>query len=309
MNETTEFTPFPGSHRLADMGRRVPRAVWPFIVLATAQILLLPGPGILGGVGGYLDMRIVAILVIPTLLPVAVLIGRPDAWNSARLIMIGAILWGSVGALVQVFGLGQFRFAPDNGADTALDFSLRVATRLVSMIAISAPAFVVFGLRRRRRTETSWPMALVAVAVLVTAALCVYDANQALQSQSLEHNLGYYIDSSLRDQLDVLAQAMAPLGLLALGALAWSTLSAFRANEAPRLFWFAVSTGSTLVLAAALYSQLQSLMPTDLLSVIWSPIYQVQLLAILAGLVLLLIGFGLGLPESDEDLLGNVIPE
>ena len=309
MNESTEFSPLAGSHRLADPARRVPRAVWPFIVLAGAQILLLTGPGILGGGGGYLDLQIAAILVMPTLLPVAVLIGRPDAWNSARLIMIGAILWGSVGALVQVFWLGQYRFAADYGADTALDFSLRVATRLVSLIAISAPAFIVFDLRGRRRTETSWPRALVAVAVLVTAALCFYDANQAIQAQSLEGNFGYYIDISLRDQLDVLAQAMAPLGLLALGALAWSTLSAFRANEAPRSFWFAVSTGSTLLLAAALYSQLQSLMPTDLLSVIWSATYQVQLVAILAGLLLLLIGFGLGLPGSDEDLLGEVFPD
>src|SRR5664279_3649705 len=121
MNETTEFTPFPGAHKLADLGRRVPRAVWPFIVLAAAQILFLTVPG----GGGYLDMRIVAILVIPTLLPVAVLVGRPDAWNSARLIMIGAILWGSAGALVQVFGLGQFRFAPDNGSDTVSYTHLR----------------------------------------------------------------------------------------------------------------------------------------------------------------------------------------
>ena len=308
MNETTEFSPFPGSHRLADLARRVPRAVWPFIVLAAAQILLLTGPGILGGGGGYLDLRIVAILVIPTLLPVAVIIGRRDAWNSARVIMIGAILWGSVGALVQVFGLGQFRFAPITEPTRLWTSASGSPTRLASLIANSAPALIAFGLRRRRRTETSWPRALVAVAVLVTAALCVYDANQALQSQSLEHNLGYYIDISLRDQLDVLAQAMAPLGLLALGALAWSTLSAFRANETPRPFWFAVSTGSTLVLAAALYSQWQSLMPTVLLSVIWSATYQVQILAILAGLVLLLIGFGVGLPDSDEDLLGRGNP-
>ncbi len=102
MNETAEFSLFPGSHRLADLAHRVPRAVWPFVVLAAAQIVLLGGPGIVGGGGGYLDLRIIAILVIPTLLPVAVSIGRRDAWNSARLIMIGAILWGSVGALVQV---------------------------------------------------------------------------------------------------------------------------------------------------------------------------------------------------------------
>jgi hypothetical protein len=48
---------------------------------------------------------------------------------------------------------------------------------------------------------------------------------------------------------------------------------------------------------------------TDLVSVLWSATYDLSAVAILAGLVLLLIGFGLGLPDSDEDLLGNVLPD
>ena len=315
MSEIAEFSLFPGSHRLADLARRVPRPAWPFIVLAAAQILLLAGPGILGGGGGYLDPRIIAVLVIPSLLPVAVLVGRRDAWNSARMIMTGAILWGSVGALVQVLELGQQRFAADPGADTALDFILRVAVRLASLIAIAAPALIVFGLRRRRRTETSWPKALVAVAVLVTAALCVYDANQALQWQSLEHNFGYYIDISWRDRLDVLAQAMAPLGLLALGALAWSTISAVRAQETPRRFWLAIGVGSTLLFAASLYSSvigpIMGSGPIDspAVSSLLNAAFELDILTVLAGLVLLLVGLGLGLPESDEEVLGEVLPD
>ncbi len=315
MNETAEFSLFPGSHRMADLARRVPRAVWPFAVLAAAQILLLAGPGILGGDGGHLDLQIVAILVIPTLLPVAVLMGRGDAWNSARLIMIGAILWGSVGALVQVIGLGQQRLAADPGTDTALDFILHVAARLASLIAIAAPALVMLGLRTRRKTETSWPKTLVAVAVLVTAALCVYDANQALDSQALQHNFGYYVDISLRDQLDVLAQALAPLGLLALGALAWSTMSAVRAQETPRRFWLAIGAGSTLLFATSLYPSIidpiimSGPVNSALVASLLSATFEVQRLAALAGLVLLLVGFGLGLPDSNEDILGEVLPE
>jgi hypothetical protein len=38
-------------------------------------------------------------------------------------------------------------------------------------------------------------------------------------------------------------------------------------------------------------------------------IAEVRILAVLAGFVLLLIGFGLGLPDSDEELLGDVLPE
>ena len=315
MNETAEFSLFPGSHKLADLVRRVPRAAWPFLVLAVAQTLILAGPGIMGGGGGYLDLRIIAILVIPTLLPVAVIIGRRDAWKSARVIMIGAIVWGSVEALVSIVAVPQQRFAADPGTDTALDFGLRVAARLASLIAIAAPALIMLGLRLRRKTETTWPKALVAVAIVGTAALCAYDANNAMEWQRLEHNFGYYIDTSLRDQLDVLVQAMAPLGLLALGTLAWSTFSAVRANEAPRRFWLAIGAGSSVLFATSLYSSIigpivgSGPFDSPVVASLLSAAFEIQSVAILAGLVLLLVGFGLGLPDSDEDALGEVLPD
>src|SRR5664280_1308972 len=59
MNETTDFSLFPGSHRLADLARHVPRVVWPFIVLAAVQTILFVGMA-------YLDFRNIAIWVIPT---------------------------------------------------------------------------------------------------------------------------------------------------------------------------------------------------------------------------------------------------
>jgi hypothetical protein len=308
MNETTDFSLFPGSHRLADLARRVPRVAWPFIGLAALQTILFVALG-------YLDFRNIAIWVIPPLFPVAVLIGRRDAWESARVIMIGAILWGSVAALVQVLGLGQQRFAADPGPDTALNFILRVAVRLASLIAIAAPALVLLGLRTRRRTETTWPKALVAVAIVVTAGLCVYDANQAIQWQQPWHNFGYYIDISLRDQLDVLAQGLEPLRLLALGALAWSTMSAVRAQEAPRRFWLAIGAGSTVLFAASLYSTVMGPImesgPIDspVVASLLNVTFELDRLALLVGLALLLIAFGLGLPNSDEDALGDVLPD
>jgi hypothetical protein len=308
MNETTDFSLLPGSHRLAELARRVPRAAWPFIVLAALQAVLFVGLS-------YLDFRNIAIWVIPTLLPVAVIIGRRDAWESARVIMIGAILWGSVAALVQVLGLGQQRFAADPGTDTALNFILPVAVQLASLIAIAAPALVLLGLRTRRRTETTWPKALVAVAIVVTAGLCVYDANQAIQWQQPWHNFGYNIDISLRDQLDVLAQGLEPLRLLALGALAWSTMSAVRAQEAPRRFWLAIGAGSTVLFAASLYSTVMGPImesgPIDspLVASLLIVTFELDRLAWLVGLALLLIAFGLGLPNSDEDALGDVLPD
>ena len=309
MNETTDFSLFPGSHRLADLARHVPRVVWPFIVLAAVQTILFVGMA-------YLDFRNIAIWVIPTLLPVAVIIGRRDAWNSARVIMIGAILWGSVGALAQVLALGQYRFAPESGPGTPVGPSLLDLAPLASIISIAGPALVAQGLYRRRKTETTWPPALIAAAVFVTAALCVLAAKAAIDSyQAWE---AYRVDSGTSpfgSPLSILAAALGPLNLLATGALAWSTLSAFRANEAPRRFWLAVCAGSTLLFASELYSDSvmqipgTGVLPTDLVSVLWNATYDLHAVAVLAGFVLLLIGFGLGLPDSDEDALGEVLPD
>jgi hypothetical protein len=119
----------------------------------------------------------------------------------------------------------------------------------------------------------------------------------------------------LRDQLDVLAQGLAPLGLLALGVLAWSTTSAIRAQETPRRFWLAIGAGSTLLFATSLYSSIIDPIimsgpeNSSVVATLLSATFDVQRLAALAGLVLLLVGFGLGLPDSDEDLLGEVLPE
>ncbi len=196
-----------------------------------------------------------------------------------------------------------------------MDFILLVVVRLATLIPIVAPALIMLGLRTRRKTETSWPRALVAVAILVTAALCIYDASRVLDSQALQHNFGYYIDIPLRDQMDVLVQGLAPLGVLALGALAWSTMSAVRAQETPRRFWLAIGAGSTLLFATGLNSSITEIVmgsgPIDsrVVASLLNATFELNGLAVLAGLVLLLVGFGLGLPDSDEDLLGEVIPE
>jgi hypothetical protein len=309
MNETAEFSPFPGSHRLADLARRVPHAAWPFIVLAALQTLLLVSLG-------YRDFRNIAIWVIPTLLPVAVIVGRRDAWKSARMVMIGAILWGSALAVAQVFAMAWPQIGGNVEMDTPADFVLRVGVRGASLLAIAGPALVMLGLRTRRETQTSWPRALVAVAVVVTAALCVWNVKQALDSQALQDNYGYYIDISLRDRLDAIAQGLEALDLLTMGALAWSAVSAVRAQEEPRRFWLAIGAGSSLLFATDLYWRLAlpgaggAMGPLDWLSASLSAaIAEIRILAVLAGFVLLLIGFGLGLPDSDEELLGDVLPE
>ena len=310
MTETVEFSPFPGSHRLADLARRVPHAAWPSMVLAALQTFLFVGLG-------YHDFRNIAIWVIPTLLPVAVIVGRRDAWKSARLVMIGAILWGSAVAVAQVFGMAWPQLGGDVGMDTPADFVLRVGMRGASLIAIVAPALVMLGLRSRRETQTSWPRALVAIAIVVTAVLCVLSVKQALDSQALQNNFGYYIDISLRDRLDAIAQGLETLGLLTMGALAWSAVSAVRAQEEPRRFWLAIGAGSSLLFATDLYGRLGfpgaggGFGPIDwpAIASLSAAIGEIRILAVLAGFILLLIGFGLGLPDSDEELLGDVLPE
>ena len=82
MTEPTEFSLIPGSPRLAELVRRIPAAAWPFVILAALRAAVF-----LVNTHGQLSIVLLLVLVSDVawaLLPVALVIGRPDAWRSAR---------------------------------------------------------------------------------------------------------------------------------------------------------------------------------------------------------------------------------
>ena len=247
LDEPTQFELIPGSHRVTDratnLARRVPPLAWPFIVLAGLRWLVL-----LIAAGGSWDVWTVLVVVDVTawaLLPAAVIIGRPDAWRSARVVFLGAIAWSTIGAVSSlIWGVGEA------GVDPNLSFSAaRLSVGLVQEIVfIAAPLMIVYGLSFRRRTATSWPLLVVAVAAAGTAAV-----SSAWDSYISQFGLAVFLTDGPAKQIEFLAEIISPLGLLSLCVLVWSSLSAVRAKEQPRRFWLALTAGSVALLAIHIY--------------------------------------------------------
>lgn len=159
--------------RLARLRERVSVGMLPFAVLAlTAAVVTLAGAGLpegrsvanpvtFVGTAGRLGYALGL-----ALLPVGVLLWRPDAWRSERLILLGSICWSTVPLLA---GLA-LRFArPSPGGMTGLGVPLSVVVACALAIACLGPAIVGLGLERSRRRRDPW-MPWVASRAMVIAA-------------------------------------------------------------------------------------------------------------------------------------------
>jgi hypothetical protein len=292
------------ARRLAGLARRVPQPAWPFVLLAAAQLGVLVIDG-MSADPTYL--LLVATVLAWTLVPAAVIIGRPNAWRSARGILVGAIAWTTLEAVGLLLG----RVSVATGWDPFLTSPAIRIFGLVRLLAgLAGPAVIAIYLERRRRTTTRWPAPLVAPAVLAVAALCVYSGSQALNQYQPWYP---YLDTSndLARQIQIVGTALGPVMLLTLGALAWSSWSAFRAGERPRRFWAALAAGSAALMVAqvvnnglilAVYASWMAVIVGGLLTTADN----VELLASAAGTGLLLAAFALGIPDDPADV-GDVV--
>ncbi len=290
---------------VADRLERIPPEAWPFIVLAVFAVAA-NGQAVLSG--GSLDLLLLASLTVGALLPAAIVIGCRDAWRSARLVLVGAVVWTSIPVAVDVISSGQRLLSPETWTDTSIVSGLETARELAGMLSLAGPALLALGLMQRRRTETTWPRALVALALIGTAALCVYAARSAIdQYENFQGFSGTGLGGAFAfsDPLFVVGVALDPVRILTVGALAWSTLSAVRASEEPRRFWWLVFAGSAVLFGLTILSitlglaEASGALAPDTYMAVFGPISWVEVLGGLAGMALLLVGFGLGLPAAD----------
>jgi hypothetical protein len=231
------------------------------------------------------------------LLPAAILIGCRDAWRSAQLLLLGVIVWTSIPFVLDFVLWAQQWLSPEQWPDTSAFSGLQIARDLAAIASLSGPVLVAIALMQRRRTETTWPRALVGLTLIATGALCLLAANSAIGVSS-----GATIGVDPEYTLFVAVVALRPLQVLTIGALAWSTLAAVRAREEPRRFWLLVFVGSavmfgTYVLSSSLDLALASpALGSDTYLAVLDQIVLVDILGGLVGMVLLLIGFAQGLP-------------
>lgn len=287
---------------LAARGQRIPPEAWPFILLA---VFVVVANGQLLLSSGSPDVLILANVAAGALLPAAILIGCRDAWRSARLLLLGAIVWTSIPFAVDAISSGQRLLSPETWTDTSIASGLEIARDLAAIASLAGPALIAIGLLQRRRSETTWPRALVALALIATAALCVYAASSAINQyenfQSLS-GTGLGVAFGISDPLFVVRVALDPVRVLTVGALAWSSLSAVRASEEPRRFWLSVFAGSgvlfgLIILSTALgLAEASGALAPDVYLAFFGPIIWVDNLMGLVGMTLLLVGFGLSLP-------------
>jgi hypothetical protein len=274
---------------LAARGQCIPREAWPFILLA-AFAVAANGQLFLSNASPDL---LYAGIAAGALLPVAILIGCHDAWRSARLLLLGAIVWTSIPPVVNVVSWAQQVLLPDQWPDGSVFSDLQIARGLANLVSVAGPALIAIALLRRRRTETTWPGALVAPTLVATAVLCLLAANGALSDFS-----GTTIQVTPGYNWFVAFEVLGPLGLLTVGALAWSTLAAVRAKEEPRRFWLLVFAGSAVLLGVAILVTAMNLEDYSQLPVYTALPYQILLVSLgsLVGMALLLIAFAQGLP-------------
>jgi hypothetical protein len=301
MHETDDETADPRGwtrmqNWLAARGRRIPREVWPFILLA---VFVVAANERIVLSSGSLYLLLLPNVAAGALLPAAILIGCRGAWRSARLLLLGAIQWTSIPFVLDVVSWAHQWLSPAQWLDTSVLSSLQIARDLAAIASLLGPALVAIALLPRRRSETTWPKALVALTLIATGGLCLLAANSALSVPS-GTTMGVDPDYAWF----VVVVALQPLQILTMGALAWSTLAAVRAREEPRRFWSLIFAGSAVMLVTYILLSTLSLAlaspalgsDTDLAFV--DQIVLVDIVGVLVGMVLLLIGFAQGLPAA-----------
>jgi hypothetical protein len=229
--------------RLARLRERISVGMLPFAVLALAvAVATLAGvslpeagsaanpvtfPSSAGRLGYALGL---------TLLPVGVLMWRPDAWRSARLVLLGSIGWSTVPALA---GLALWFARPSPGSMTGLGLPLSVVVVCALAIACLAPAMVGLGLERSRRCRDPWMPWVASRAIVIAAVIAPLNVVQWLPPA------GTAIGP------DLVARSVGgwvlPFECGGLFVLAYACVSAAMSGESQRRLWQLGAAGAGLL--------------------------------------------------------------
>jgi hypothetical protein len=305
--------PPPRFPRLAVRLPFIPITAWPFLIVAIADAVLRAQDLWTWG-WASIGTVYVAVEVMGTLMPVALLIGCPRVWRSAPVVLIGVVAWVWITPALGLAYQVQYAILHASSPNEAIPYALGVAQDLAGIPALAGPALIAYGLSRRRRTETTWPRAMVVVAVVIGAAWGISDARAAIDfywSQNLDIT-GAPAGLTNREIVFVIASGLRSVYLLGFGALAWSSLSAVRAGESRKSFWILMFAGSAMLFVLALYSDGVMRAPNpgsivgDIVIAIQQALGDFVVWAYVVAYAALVTGFMLGLPPDPRDL-GDVV--
>jgi hypothetical protein len=240
--------------RLRRLLARISPPVWFFVLLTCAQVglfLVDVGPSWNWSASWVADQALrLACTCTATLLPAGVLIWRPDAWRSARLVVVGAMVWTTLPATA---GLGWWIARRLPGLMDQFGYLWAVVVAVAAVAAFLGPAIMALGLERARRFRTEWLPYFAQWTTVMTIFAAVASSPRWLP---LSHDEGF---ESLAGGLDPphlagsISGAALPLELLCLSILACSCLWAVWTQEAQSRLWQFAAAGATLLVCASVY--------------------------------------------------------
>jgi hypothetical protein len=235
--------------------RSIPIRAWPFLIVAIAGAVLRAQDLWTWG-WASIGTVYVAVEVLGTLMPVALLIGCPRAWRSAPVVLIGVIAWVWITPALGLAYQVQYAIVNASSPNEFIPYVLGVAQDLAGIPALAGPVLIAYGLSRRRRTETTWPRAMVVAAIVLAAVWGLSDARVAIDfyaSQNFDL-AGTSVGLTNREIVFAITNGLRPVYILGFGALAWSSLSAVRAREPHKSFWVLTFAGSAMLFVLGMYS-------------------------------------------------------
>ena len=275
--------------------RRLTPLAWLFVALAVLdlvqRLLWLPTPSTLtASLAGVIRATAPALLV---LVPAAVLVGKPRAWRTSRLILIGAL----VVACAELLSLG-WRMYWQPAVASAIAANERVpgepvgdVIRLVVVIAqLAGPVLLGVGVSRLGAN----PSATSSLRPTIGGYLVIAFGAAVAGSQLLAV-LG---DQGPRHRLDVVAGVVAALVVVAWASLFAIALPRGSADRSARRGSLMLATGALAFVATGALSVVNTAVLNGAVAV---PSGFFVLSSVLAGVgaVLLIAGFGAGVPHFD----------
>jgi hypothetical protein len=241
--------------------------------------------------------------VVSVLLPAVLLLRHPDAWSSARTLLLGTILLAVVEGMRVLSPTLQPLFEQVTPGSDETPYLVPLAllySTAQALLATFAVANIGLGLAQARRyLDRSWTRLVVAVAglvaVLTAAARVVTISRLPFDEIPMTPTVAVYLASAI---------VLGILSIAAWGYLAATVARGARAGEEPGAGWIIGAIGAWLILSAFALSAVASLAePTpetqDLFTSLGqgiAVIHTLGYLGLLGGLL-----FGLPSLESLED--------
>lgn len=241
--------------------------------------------------------------VFLALLPAAILIWRRDAWRSARLVLVGAVVWTTVPAVVEL-AWWMLRRSPTLMIDTASTWSAVMSAAVI--VSCTGPLIVVLGLEHARVNRPQWLLPTMRRVGLIGLPLVLINGSRWVPPANAP--------------VDPLASAWSfwgfvlPLELLFWLTLAASCLSAVVGNEPQKRLWQFGAAGAALLSVLAVDAMTSGMLPAimgppDLAGQSWDGVWVDAMLLAGSGCLLLAFTSPVWSAARDVFISGRAAPD